>query len=71
MIQKNYKYKDKLGLTKKKSAYFFEFNIDDSKLKSLKGGRGEHIFYSITDLVIGRENVISHGETPKGKLGCH
>ncbi|WP_212006344.1 RHS repeat-associated core domain-containing protein [Chitinophaga sp. HK235] len=54
----------KLGLTGEKSSHFFEFQIDDSKLKSIKGDRGEFIKFIEGDLEVPKENVLRHGVTP-------
>lgn len=54
----------KLGLTKEKSSHFFEFQIDDSKLKSIEGDRGTFIKYIEGDIAIDRNNVSRHGKTP-------
>lgn len=60
-------YKAKLGLTKAKSEYFFEMDVDSSKLKDLKGGRGQYIKYSPDDLEVPRDKVTRHGSNPKPK----
>ena len=56
-------YKSKLGLTRDKSQYYFEFSIPKSELKSIKGGRGQHIFYHSENLTIPR-SAVKHGKTP-------
>lgn len=56
----------KLGLTNEKSSYYFEFEIDASELKPIKGDRGEFIKYIEDDFEISRDSVTSYGETPKG-----
>ena len=56
----------KLGLTNEKSSYYFELEVDASKLKPIKGDRGEFIKYIEDDLEIPRDLVTGHGETPKG-----
>ncbi|HHZ6627719.1 TPA: RHS repeat-associated core domain-containing protein, partial [Escherichia coli] len=55
----------KLGLTSTKSTHFFEFQIDDSLLKPIRGDRGEFIRYIEGDLDLDRNNVSRHGKTPK------
>ncbi|QNQ18529.1 hypothetical protein HF650_01415 [Kosakonia sp. SMBL-WEM22] len=55
----------KLGLTSTKSTHFFEFQIDDSKLKPIRGDRGEFIRYIEGDLDLDRDSVSRHGKTPK------
>ena len=52
----------KLGLTSDKSSHYFEFTMDDSKLKPLKGGRGDFILYHDGDLVVDRGSVSRHGK---------
>ncbi|MBS0026929.1 DUF6531 domain-containing protein [Chitinophaga sp. 22321] len=55
----------KLGLTGEKSSHFFEFKVDDAKIKPLPGGRGQtgHVLYAPEDLTVPREDVIRHGTT--------
>jgi len=58
----------KLGLTSDKSTHFFEMEVPESNLKSLKGSRGEYVKYFPDDTKINRAAVSRHGETPK--RGC-
>ncbi|WP_240651690.1 HYD1 signature containing ADP-ribosyltransferase family protein [Serratia microhaemolytica] len=55
----------KLGLTSSKSTHFFEFEIDSSKLKPIRGDRGEFIKYIEGDVEINRKSTPRHGRTPK------
>ncbi|EOW6561510.1 RHS repeat-associated core domain-containing protein [Cronobacter dublinensis] len=55
----------KLGLTSAKSTHFYEFQIDDSQLKPIRGDRGEFIRYIEGDMDLDREHVSRHGTTPK------
>jgi len=54
----------KLGLTSDKSTHFFEMNIDEAKLKPIKGARGTFIKYIEGDQRIARGAVTRHGNTP-------
>lgn len=65
ILAKNNNGYKKLGLTGNKSSHFFEIQIDDSKLKSLNGDRGQFIKYIDGDVEIDRSSVTRHGETPK------
>ena len=57
-------FKSYLGLTREKSEYMIQFKVPASQVAGrLKGGRG-HVWYSPTDLVISRSNIVAHGKVP-------
>lgn len=57
----------KLGLTRSKSEYFFEFEIDESLLNIFRGDRNEFIKFTKDDIIIDRSKVLRYGKTPKKK----
>ena len=54
----------KLGLTSEKSSHFFEFQIDDTRLKAIKGDRGSFIKYIEGDLEISKDKIQRKGSNP-------
>ena len=52
----------RLGVPRAKVAYAFEFR-GDAGLHSLRGGRGEYVFYSPDDYMVIKDRQIGCGET--------
>ncbi len=52
----------RLRISRPKVAYFFRFT-DVGDLLPLPGDRGEYVFYSATDYLVGPERQEDHGET--------
>ena len=54
----------KLGLTSEKSSHFFEFEIDETQLKSIQGDRGSFIKYIEGDLEVPMDKIKRKGPNP-------
>ncbi len=56
-------FKSFLGLTKEKSEYMIEFEMDKALFKAIRGDRGKHVWYSPSDLNIPKSAISYHGPT--------
>ncbi|MFI2188614.1 hypothetical protein [Streptomyces sioyaensis] len=64
ILKKKGGFKSYLGLTKEKSQYMIEFEVDKSLFPGrLKGGRS-HIWFASNDVQIPRGAIKHHGPTP-------
>ena len=53
---------NRLRISKSKTAYVFVF-VDIGDLVPLRGDRGQYIFYSATDYVVGKDRQVDSGES--------
>ncbi|WP_197273151.1 RHS repeat-associated core domain-containing protein [Neisseria sp. 74A18] len=58
-------FKSYLGITKEKSEYYFKFKVEKCKLKNIRGSRGNHVWFSPTNLLITQSQMLEHGKTQK------
>ena len=58
-------FKSYLGITKEKSQYYFKFKVEKCKLKKIKGMRGNHVWFSPTNLLVTQHQMLEHGKTAK------
>ena len=58
-------FKSYLGITKEKSQYYFKFKVEKCKLKMIKGMRGNHVWFSPTNLLVTQHQMLEHGKTAK------
>jgi hypothetical protein len=52
----------RLRIPRSKLEFFLSFQ-DAGDLRSLPGGRGKHIFYSVSDYLVGEPRQLGHGAT--------
>jgi hypothetical protein len=55
----------RLGISKEKTEFVFTF-AGETGLRPLQGGRGEHIYYSPDDYVVGKERQVYAGLSAGG-----
>jgi RHS repeat-associated protein len=53
----------KIGMVRSKGTHVFDFVVERQKLRPLRGGRGEYVLYSPTDLYVPRSDVNYAGLT--------